>query len=59
MSIYNNKSVELAFAVPRSEAFALPNILKRQREAHAEYKIYSRAILIIEVRVCVYVVYTQ
>ena len=25
-------------AVPRTEALALPIILKRQREAHAEYK---------------------
>ena len=58
MSIYNNKSVEPAFSVPRSEAFALPNILKRQREAHAEYKINSRAMLTIKVRVCAYV-YTQ
>ena len=30
--------------VPRSEAFALPDIQEQQREAHAEYKIYSRAI---------------
>ena len=30
-------------AVPCSKALALPIILKRQREAHAEYKIYSRA----------------
>ena len=30
-------------AVPRTEALALPTMLDRQREAHAEYKIYSRA----------------
>ena len=30
--------------VPRSEAFALPDIQEQQREAHAEYKLYSRAI---------------
>ena len=63
MLLSNNRHIKKAWSpivvVPRSEALALPNILKRQREAHAEYKIYSRAILIIEVRVCVYVVYTQ
>ena len=31
-------------AVPQTEALALPLVLKRQREAHAEYKTYSRAI---------------
>ena len=29
--------------VPRFEAFALPFSIEQQREAHAEYKIYSRA----------------
>ena len=29
--------------VPRYEAFALPFSIEQQREAHAEYKIYSRA----------------
>ena len=38
------KSVDSTFAVPQTEALALPLVLKRQREAHAEYKIYSRAI---------------
>ena len=44
-------------AVPRTEALALPTMLDRQREAHAEYKIYSRAT-IVKVRVCAYA-YTQ
>ena len=38
------KSVDSTFAVPQTEALALPLVLKRQREAHAEYKTYSRAI---------------
>ena len=38
--------------VPRFEALALPIVLDRQREAHAEYKIYSRAILVVKVRMC-------
>jgi hypothetical protein len=33
------KSVDPTIAVPLTEALALPIILKRQREAHAEYKI--------------------
>ena len=32
-------------AVPHIEALALPLTRERQREAHAEYKIYSRAML--------------
>ena len=43
--------------VPRYEAFALPISLEQQREAHAEYKIYSRAT-IVKVRVCAYI-FTQ
>ena len=43
--------------VPRIEALALPVSLEQQREAHAEYKIYSRAT-IVKVRVCAYI-YTQ
>ena len=31
-------------AVPRIKALALPVSQEQQREAHAEYKIYSRAI---------------
>ena len=44
-------------AVPLPEALALPTMLDRQREAHAEYKIYPRAT-IVKVRVCAYA-YTQ
>ena len=33
------KSVDPTIAVPLVGAFALPLVLKRQREAHAEYKI--------------------
>ena len=44
--------------VPLPEALALPIVLDRQREAHAEYKIYSRAISLVKVRVCAYI-YTQ
>ena len=39
--------------VPRIEAVALPFLIKRQREAHAEYKIYSRAKSLVKVRACV------
>ena len=42
MLLPNNRHIKKAWSpivvVPRSEALALPNILKRQREAHAEYK---------------------
>ena len=41
---HKKKRETCTFAVPLVEAFALPLVLKRQREAHAEYKIYSRAI---------------
>ena len=36
---YTKKAWNPTVAVPRLEAFALPLVLKRQREAHAEYKI--------------------
>ena len=42
--------------VPRSEAFALPDIQEQQREAHAEYK--HSPCYIVKVRVCAYT-YTQ
>ena len=34
----HKKSVDPTIAVPRFEALALPIVLDRQREAHAEYK---------------------
>ena len=40
-------------AVPLIEALALPIILKRQREAHAEYK-NSPCYFLVKVRVCAY-----
>ena len=43
-------------AVPRTEALALPTMLDRQREAHAEYK--HSPCHIVKVRVCAHV-YTQ
>ena len=46
LEVIGVKSVDSTFAVPQTEALALPLVLKRQREAHAEYKIYSRAILL-------------
>ena len=39
--------------VPRSEAFALPDIQEQQREAHAEYKTIL-SCYIVKVRVCAY-----
>ena len=43
--------------VPHIEALALPFSIEQQREAHAEYKIYSPCYTI-KVRVCAYA-YTQ
>ena len=43
-------------AVPLIEALALPFLIKRQREAHAEYK--HSPCYIVKVRVCAYA-YTQ
>ena len=39
--------------VPRSEAFALPDIQEQQREAHAEYKTIL-SCYIVKIRVCAY-----
>ena len=36
---YTKKTWIPTVVVPRSEAFALPDIQEQQREAHAEYKI--------------------
>ena len=41
--VYTKKAWSPTVAVPRIEALALPVSLEQQREAHAEYKIYSRA----------------
>ena len=54
---HKKKRETCTFAVPLVEAFALPLVLKRQREAHAEYKILS-CYIIVKVRVCAYT-YTQ
>ena len=54
---HKKKRETCTFAVPLVEAFALPLVLKRQREAHAEYKILP-CYIIVKVRVRVYA-YTQ
>ena len=44
ISIRHNKKTWIPTAVvPRIEALALPVSLEQQREAHAEYKIFSYA----------------
>ena len=48
----NKKTWNSTAVVPRVEAVALPISLEQQREAHAEYKIYSRAISLVKVRAC-------
>ena len=44
LSVWHTKKTWIPTAVvPRVEAVALPISLEQQREAHAEYKIYSSA----------------
>ena len=43
---HTKKAWNPTIAVPRTEAFALPILIKRQREAHAEYKITLVLVLV-------------
>ena len=52
---HTKKSVESDCHRSTDRGSRIAFLIKRQREAHAEYKTYSRAISLVKVRACAYV----